>query len=56
MSRKHSKEPVIPDFIDLIVKERMEEKALQRQKEDKFWEEYCEETKSHPMYRRKTRG
>jgi len=56
MSKKQPKEPIIPDFIDLIIKERKEEKALKRQEEDKFWDDYCEETKSHPLYRRKTRG
>ena len=58
MSKKHSEEPTIPDFIDLIIKERKEEAAIRRQEEDKFWDDYCEseDIKSHPVFIRRARG
>ena len=57
MSQKHSEEPTIPDFIDMMIEEnqirKSEEEALKKQEEDKFWEDYCEDLKRDPLFRRK---
>jgi len=57
MSQKHSEEPTIPDFIDMMIEEKQirksEEEAAKKHEEDKFWEDYCEGLKNDPLFRRK---
>ena len=57
MSQKHSEEPTIPDFIDMMIEEKQirksEEEAAKKHEKDKFWEDYCEGLKNDPLFRRK---